>query len=81
MKSRYQGLRGFGTLALVIAWILLILGILAAIGTWLGTQLAGHPAHRPKRRMDDLLCPAGATLCHPGLRSVLHHRQGPAPAG
>ncbi len=36
MKSRYQGLRGFGTLALVIAWILLILGVLAAIGTWLG---------------------------------------------
>lgn len=36
MKSRYQGLRGFGTLALVIAWILLILGILAGIGSWLG---------------------------------------------
>lgn len=49
MKSRYQGLRGFGTLALVIAWILLILGILAAIGTWLGlsslaTQLTGQSA-------------------------------------
>lgn len=38
MKSRYQGLRGFGTLALIIAWILLILGILAAIGTWLGVS-------------------------------------------
>ena len=36
MKSRYQGLRGFGTLALIIAWILLILGILAGIGSWLG---------------------------------------------
>lgn len=36
MKSRYQGLRTFGTLALIIAWLLLILGILAAIGTWLG---------------------------------------------
>ena len=36
MKSRYQGLRGFGTLALIIAWILLILGILAGIGAWLG---------------------------------------------
>ena len=49
MKSRYQGLRGFGTLALVIAWILLILGILAAIGTWLGisslaTALTGEGA-------------------------------------
>lgn len=36
MKSRYQGLRTFGTLALIIAWLLLILGILAAIGAWLG---------------------------------------------
>jgi len=36
VKSRYQGLRGFGTLALIIAWILLILGILAGIGSWLG---------------------------------------------
>lgn len=36
MKSRYQGLRAFGTLALIIAWVLLILGILAAIGAWLG---------------------------------------------
>lgn len=36
MKSRYQGLRGFGTLALIIAWILLILGILAGVGAWLG---------------------------------------------
>jgi hypothetical protein len=36
VKSRYQGLRGFGTLALIIAWILLILGILAGIGAWLG---------------------------------------------
>lgn len=36
MKSRYQGLRAFGTLALIIAWLLLILGILAAVGTWLG---------------------------------------------
>lgn len=36
MKSRYQGLRAFGTIALIIAWILLILGILAAVGTWLG---------------------------------------------
>jgi hypothetical protein len=49
VKSRYQGLRGFGTLALVIAWILLILGILAAIGTWLGigslaTALTGERA-------------------------------------
>lgn len=49
MKSRYQGLRAFGTLALIIAWIVLILGILAAIGTWLGisnvaTQLTGQSA-------------------------------------
>jgi hypothetical protein len=36
VKSRYQGLRAFGTLALIIAWIVLILGILAAVGTWLG---------------------------------------------
>jgi hypothetical protein len=49
VKSRYQGLRAFGTLALVIAWLLLILGVLAAIGTWLGinslaTQLTGKSA-------------------------------------
>lgn len=36
MKSRYQGLRAFGTIALIIAWFLLILGILSAVGTWLG---------------------------------------------
>lgn len=36
MKSRYQGLRAFGTIALIIAWILLILGILSAVGAWLG---------------------------------------------
>jgi hypothetical protein len=36
VKSRYQGLRAFGTIALIIAWILLILGILSAVGTWLG---------------------------------------------
>lgn len=49
MKSRYQGLRAFGTLALIIAWIILILGILAAVGTWLGintlaTELTGRSA-------------------------------------
>lgn len=49
MKSRYQGLRIFGTLALIIAWILLILGILAAVGAWLGLnslaqQLTGQQA-------------------------------------
>lgn len=49
MKSRYQGLRVFGTLALIIAWVLLILGILAAVGTWLGInnlaqQLTGQQA-------------------------------------
>ena len=44
MKSRYQGLRAFGTLALIIAWIILILGILAAVGTWLGINaLATEP--------------------------------------
>lgn len=36
MKSRYQGLRVFGTIAVIIAWVLLILGILGAIGAWQG---------------------------------------------
>ncbi len=47
MKSRYQGLRGFGTLALIIAWILLILGILAAIGSWLGINSLAAALDQP----------------------------------
>lgn len=38
MKSRYQGLRVFGTLALIIAWVVLILGIVGMVGLWLGIQ-------------------------------------------
>lgn len=34
MKSRYQGLHFVGTLWLILAWVLLILGILAAIGVF-----------------------------------------------
>lgn len=41
MKSRYSGLRFLGTLSLIIAWVLLILGILAAIGSWLGIRNIG----------------------------------------
>lgn len=36
MKSRYSGLRTIGTLALILAWVLLILGIGAGIGSWIG---------------------------------------------
>lgn len=36
MKSRYSALRTIGTLALILAWVILILGVLAAIGSWIG---------------------------------------------
>ena len=36
MKSRYNGLRTIGTLALILAWIVLILGIIMGIASWLG---------------------------------------------
>lgn len=36
MKSRYNALRTIGTLALILAWVVLILGIVAGIATWLG---------------------------------------------
>ena len=36
MKSRYNGLRTIGTLALILAWVVLILGIILGIATWLG---------------------------------------------
>lgn len=34
MKSRYQGLHFIGTLSLILAWVLLILAIIAAIGAF-----------------------------------------------
>lgn len=36
MKSRYNGLRTIGTLALILAWVVLILGIILGIASWLG---------------------------------------------
>ncbi len=36
MKSRYNGLRTIGTLALILAWVVLILGIVFGVATWLG---------------------------------------------
>lgn len=36
VKSRYGFLRTLGTLSVAIAWILLLLGVLAAVGGWLG---------------------------------------------
>ncbi|MEA3334607.1 MAG: hypothetical protein U9R25_01765 [Chloroflexota bacterium] len=36
MKSRYSTLRSIGTLALVAAWIILILGVIGAFATWFG---------------------------------------------
>lgn len=36
MKSRYNALRTIGTLALILAWVVLILGIVFGITTWLG---------------------------------------------
>lgn len=36
MKSRYGFLRALGSLSVAIAWILLILGVLAAVGGWMG---------------------------------------------
>ncbi len=43
MKSRYQNLRRIGTLSVILAWIVLVLGILSAIGVWLGlSQLSNY---------------------------------------
>lgn len=36
MKSRYNGLRTIGTLSLILAWVVLILGIILGIVSWLG---------------------------------------------
>lgn len=36
MKSRYNGLRTIGTLSLILAWVVLILGIALGIASWLG---------------------------------------------
>lgn len=41
MKSRYQGLRVLGTLALILAWVILILSLLAAFGSWRAAQSVG----------------------------------------
>ena len=38
MKSRYSALRTIGTLSLILAWVILILGVLAALGLWLGVS-------------------------------------------
>ena len=38
MTSRYQSLRVFGTLAVIIAWVILIVGLLAAFGSWRAAQ-------------------------------------------
>ena len=42
MKSRYQNLRRIGTLSLILAWIVLVLGILSAIGVSLGLNQLGN---------------------------------------
>ena len=39
MKSRYQNLHRIGTLSLILAWVVLILGILGTIGVWFGLNL------------------------------------------
>jgi hypothetical protein len=36
VKSRYQNLRRIGTLSLILAWIVLVLGILSALGVSVG---------------------------------------------
>lgn len=38
MNSRYKGLRAIGTLALILGWLTLILGVLGAIGGWIGIR-------------------------------------------
>lgn len=38
MKSRYNSLRTIGTLALILAWVILILGILAGVASWIGLR-------------------------------------------
>lgn len=35
MNSRYQNLHTLGTLALILAWVLLAIGIVGAIGGWI----------------------------------------------
>jgi len=36
MKSRYGALHTIGTLAVILAWVLLALGVIAFLATWLG---------------------------------------------
>lgn len=42
MKSHYRNLHRIGTLSLILAWIVLILGILWTIGIWFGLSQAGR---------------------------------------
>lgn len=42
MKSRYRNLHRIGTLSLILAWIVLILGILWSLGIWFGVSQFGN---------------------------------------
>ena len=38
MKSRYGALHTIGTISVILAWVLLVLGVIAAISAWLGLR-------------------------------------------
>jgi hypothetical protein len=42
VKSRYRNLHRIGTLSLILAWIMLIVGILSAIGVFAGLSQVGN---------------------------------------
>ena len=79
MKSRYQNLRRIGTLSVILAWIVLVLGILSAIGVWFGlSQLDkslqtnfGYEGFFPS---PFLFGRAGPVDCRISLPPVLRHR-------
>lgn len=70
MKSRYQNLHRIGTLSLILAWVVLVLGILAAIGVWLGLNQVSSSL-RTNFEMPNGLGPAPLLAALPGLLAAV----------
>jgi hypothetical protein len=70
VKSRYQNLHRIGTLSLILAWVVLVLGILAAIGIWLGLNQVSSSL-RTNFEIPNGLGPAPLLAALPGLLAAV----------
>jgi hypothetical protein len=70
VKSRYQNLHRIGTLSLILAWVVLVVGILAAIGVWLGLNQVSSSL-RTNFEMPNGLGPAPLLAALPGLLAAV----------